>query len=98
MELTSNYLSSAIVSQVSTCRQCDYAKYAIKLQNYTADYLMGVDMGGTGGLVVKTLPGEKSMSSSVYNLKYIMGMAGSVASVEPINLTFSRTKNVLRVE
>jgi hypothetical protein len=98
LDLTSNFFKSAILSQVDTCKGCDEAQYSIRLQNITAGYYMEILMDRLTGLSVKAIPEGKVSNSGIYNLNESFDMSGVGSSVKPINLTFSRTKNVLRVE
>ena len=97
IDLVANYLSSAVISQVDSCKGCDYARYSLKLQNTTAGYFMEFSLG-SDGLTISTSPVNKEIVSDLYNLKDSIEMSGSGTSVEPINLTLRRTKNELRVE
>ena len=96
--LTGGYISSAAVSAVDTCKQCDYVRYYLKIENTTVGNFLEIGINSTEGLTVRLVPGEKIFSSRIYNFNESFNMSGLAASVKPINLTFSRTKNELEVK
>jgi len=98
LELTNSYLSSLIVTSVDSCKQCDYAKFSQKLESRATDYFLEFKLGDEG-LNVSAVPGEKFYLSSIHNLNESFDtIVGKASSIKPINLTFSRTKNELRIE
>jgi len=96
--LTGSYFSSAIVNAIDTCKQCDYARYSLKIENATAGYFLEIGLNSKEGLNVRAVPGEKVFASYIYNFNESFNLSGLAASVKPISLTFSRTKNELGVE
>jgi len=97
LELTNSYLSSLIITSVDSCKQCGYVKFSQKLESRTTDYFLEFELEDEG-LNVLTVPGEKFHLSSIHNLNESLNLVGKGASAKPINLTFSRTKNELRIE
>lgn len=97
LKLTNSYLSSLIITAVDSCKQCDYAKFSQKLESRTTDYFLEFELEDEG-LGVLAVPGEKSFLSSIHNLNESFDLGGKGAAIKPINLTFSRTKNELRIE
>jgi len=96
--LTANYFSSAVISAVDTCKQCDFVRFPLKIENMTAGYFFEIGFDRKKGMNISAVPGDKTLISTVYNLNQSYNMIGKVASAKPITLTFRRTKNELRVE
>ncbi|HKZ45496.1 MAG TPA: hypothetical protein VJ343_02215 [archaeon] len=97
VNLTGSYFSSAAVSAVDSCKQCDYVQYSLKIENFTADYVLEVKLDNLDELSVRAIPGGGRSVFDLHNFNESLNLLGSAPSVRPINLTFNRTKNELRV-
>ncbi|MEM5879577.1 MAG: hypothetical protein QXU74_03745 [Candidatus Aenigmatarchaeota archaeon] len=95
VNLTRSYVSSAIITMVDTCKECDFVKLTIKTHNTSAGYpilIKGEDL-----VLVVSTPID-SISTSIHNLLgNVLRVTGSSPSTKPIVLTFNRTNNNLEV-
>ena len=96
--LTGSYVSSAAISAVDTCKQCDFIEMSLKLENMTAGYFFQIELDNQTQMNVSAVPGGKSLRYNFYNFNESYNLTGRAASAKPITLTFNRTKNELRVE
>lgn len=97
IKLTNSYLSSFAVGLIDGCKNCDYASVLIKLENTTAGYFFEESLSKSG-LNVSVPNTGKFFISSIHNLNSSTNFSGKSSSAKPITLTFTRTKNELRVE
>jgi len=99
-ELVSSYLSSISITMVDACKECDKIKYNAKINPTTANYFLSIILNGDGkcnGITVATAPIGMEFTSSIHNLNYSIACSGEAPSIEPINLTYDRTQNILSV-
>lgn len=95
--LTGSYVSSAAVSAIDTCKQCDFIEISLRVENMTAGYFFQIELDNQNQMNVSAVPGGKSLQYNLYNFDQSYNLTGRVASAKPITLTFNRTKNELRV-
>jgi len=98
LELTNSYLSSAFITLTSTCKQCDFIKISKEIENTTAGYILEFDLVNVQPKGLNVSTENDFFFSSVHNLNESFDMTGSSLSAKTIILTFSRTKNELRIE
>jgi len=98
VELTNSYLSSAAISLVDRCKQCDDSKVSLKFPSSTLGYNYGFKLDKNGLNVSVISEEEKHYASSLRNLNYSLTMEGDTDSTRAISLTFEKTKNKLVVE
>lgn len=95
LKLENSFLSSAVISAISSCKDCDFVSFNIKTEESTAGYFTVISL--ENGLNVST--NEKSFFTSIHNMNESVNItASSASSTKPITLTFDRTKNKLMIE
>lgn len=95
-KLINTYASSLIINSFTNCKDCDYSKVSVKVENTTAEYFFEIYAGGYG-LNVVTQPGGKNYTSSIHNLNSTLALSGSSTSVKTIILTLTKSLNKLEV-
>lgn len=93
-KLINSFVSSLIVSSFGSCKECDYSKVSVKIENTTAEYFFDIYLNSSGINVVSQ-PGGKSYLSSVHNLNLTLNFSGNSTSIKTITLT--KTQNKLEV-
>src|SRR4030042_85979 len=94
LKLTNSYISSAAISAISSCKDCDFVSITLKAEDNTAGYFTVITL--EKGLNVSTI--EKYFFTSVHNMNESVDMTSpSLSSTKPITLTFDRTKNKLMI-
>lgn len=96
-ELVSRYLSSIAITEVDTCKECDNIKFNAKISPTIANYFLTILLD-QNGITVSTAPPSKQFTFSIHNLNDTIVCSGEAPSIEPINLTYDRTQNILGVE
>jgi hypothetical protein len=94
MNLTSSYISSAVVAMVDSCKECDFVNLTIKTHNTSAGYPIMIKAVGSQLNVITPL---QSLSTTFHNLLNESRATGDSTSSKPIILTFNRTNNNLEV-
>jgi hypothetical protein len=92
-KLINSFVSSLVVSSF-TCKECEYSKISVKLENTTAEYFFDIYLNNSGINVVSQ-PGGKNYLSSAHNLNSTLNFSGHSTSVKTITLT--KTQNKLEV-
>jgi len=99
LNLSNSYLSSAIIATINSCKNCDSVNITVKLQNTTADYVLGIGISQASGLSVSIPPIGKYSSSNVHNIiSFLTQCSGNSTSNKPISLTFNKNQNKLEVK
>jgi hypothetical protein len=94
MNLTSSYISSAVIAMVDSCKKCDFVNLTIKTHNTSAGYPILIK-GENTQLNISTP--FQSLSTTLHNFLNESRITGSSSSSKPIILTFNRTNNNLEV-
>jgi hypothetical protein len=94
MNLTSSYISSAVIAMVDSCKKCDFVNLTIKTHNTSAGY--PILIRGEGSQLNIITPSQ-TLSTTIHNLLKELKISGSSSSTKPIILTFNRTNNNLEV-
>lgn len=96
LQLINSYVSAVALTEVATCKQCDFMNMTIKIQNTTAGNFFEIGLNSNG--VNTTVPlSQKSIITSIYNLNSSYLLSGLSASIKPISITFTKSQNNLRV-
>ena len=96
MNLVNSYMSAVAVTDIVTCKQCDFSNISVKIQNTTAGNYFEIGLTSNG--VNTTVPlSNKQISTSIYNLNSSYVLSGLSASAGPISITFTKSLNSLRV-
>jgi hypothetical protein len=99
LNLSSSYLSSIALTAINSCKNCDSVNITVKLQNTTADYVLGIGLSQASGLNVSIPPIGKYSSSNVHNIiPFLTQCSGNSTSDKPISLTFNKNQNKLEVK
>jgi len=94
LKLTNSYISSVIITETVTCKQCDYVSINLKTGDDIGGYFSEIKLDN--GLNVSTI--EKTFYSSIHNIgKSVNITPGKTSSTKTITLTFDRTKNKLMI-
>ncbi len=94
VKLTNSFISSAIISTVDSCKQCDSISTNMQLEKTIAGFFTEVEL--KNGLNISA--GGKTFPSSIHNLNETIGIQPSKASsAKVITLTFDRTNNKLMI-
>ena len=97
IEMINGYISSLVVASVDGCLRCGSVEHNIRVSDTTAGYFLEFLLDERG-LVVSTIPPEKSHVSSINNLNYTFDdLDGSAPSIRTINLTYDRNQNRLYI-
>lgn len=96
LKLINSYVSSIAMTEVVSCKECDFVNITVKIQNTTAGNFFEVGMAPNG--VNTTIPQtHQSITTTIYNLKNSYILSGFSASIKPISITFTKSLNNLRV-
>lgn len=95
-KLINTFVSSLIVNSFTSCKECDYSRISIKIENTTAEYFFEI-YSNNSGINVVSQPGGKNYLSSVHNLNLTLNFSGQSASAKNIILTLTKTQNKLEV-
>lgn len=91
VKLVNSYVSSAIITSVDSCKQCDEVSMQLAIKNI-GGYIPVIDL--KNGLNVSTI--EKYHFSSIHNLNETLDLQESkVSGTKPITLMYERIKNKL---
>lgn len=92
VKLSNSFISSAVITAVDNCKECDFVKISTNLGKATGYFIIA---SLENGLNTSTPTGDYFFSS-IHNLNKTVGIQSSkVSSLKPITLTFNRTKNNL---
>jgi len=96
LNLVNSYMSANALTELVSCKQCDYVDISVKIQAPTTGnvFEIGMDSRGVNTSIPLT---QKKITTSIYNLNSSYTLSGFAASVEPISITFTRAQNNLRV-
>jgi hypothetical protein len=95
IKLENSFISSAVITVVSSCKDCDIVSINLKTEESTAGYFTVISL--ENGLNISTI--ERSFSTSIHNMNESINIvASSASSTKPITLTFDRTKNNLMIK
>jgi hypothetical protein len=94
INLTSSYISSAVIAMVDSCKECDFVNLTIQAHNTSAGYPIAMKAEGSQLNITTPL---QSLSTTIHNLLDGLRAIGSSSSSKPIILTFNRTNNNLEV-
>ena len=95
LKLTNSFISSLIITETATCKQCDYISIDLKMGEDIGGYFTEIELDN--GVNVSTI--EKSFSSSIHNINESLDITpGKASSTKTITLTFDRTKNKLMIK
>jgi hypothetical protein len=97
LQLINSYMSSIVLTEAVSCKQCDFINVTVKIQNTTAGNFFEVGMRTLNGLNTTVPQSQKSVTSTIYNLNSSYILSGFSASVKPISITFTKSLNNLRV-
>jgi len=98
INLTSSYLSSAVIAIVDSCKECDFVNLTIRTQNTSAGYPLDIAIVDSG-LNISAPTTTESLATRIHNfLLYTLSASGSSSTFKPIILTFNRTNYNLTVE
>jgi len=95
--LTSSYISSAVISVVDSCKQCNLVSFTLETYNFsTGGYPVEI---GIENSELKVFAGEVGINSSIHNLNYTLNLlpVKTSISIKPITLTFNRSNYNLEV-
>jgi len=97
IKLTSSYVSSLIITLHDSCKECDFINFTFRISNTTATYYQEVGLvKNPQNLVVRKIPSETIVNSSIHNLNETLEfVVSNASSVYPITLTFNKTKVIL---
>lgn len=95
-KLINSLVSSLVINSFSSCKECDYSKVSIKIENTTAEYFFEIHSNNSGINVVSQ-PGGKNYLSSVHNLNSTLNFSGKSTSTKTIILTLTKSQNKLEV-
>jgi len=97
LRLINSYVSAAAMTELVSCKQCDFVNITLKLQNTTAGNFFEIGLNSLG--VNTSVPAsQKNVTTSIYNLNASYSLLNSLsASVKPISITFTKSQNNLRV-
>jgi hypothetical protein len=95
LKLTNSFISSAAITSMYTCKQCDTVSFNLQLEESVGGYFTEVKLNNV--LNVSTI--SKYYSSSMHNINESVNIIpNNVSSTKPITLTFDRTKNNLMIK
>ena len=95
LKLTNSFISSVIITETATCKQCDYISVDLKTGEDIGGYFAEITLNDS--LNVSII--GKNFSSSMHNMKESIGITPSKASsTKTITLTFDRTKKELMIK
>jgi hypothetical protein len=95
INLTSSYISSALIAIVDSCKECDFVSLTLKTHNTSAGYPIVIKSEGS---TLNFSTPLASISSNAHNLLTTMNVVGSSSSAKTIILTFNKTNNNLVVK
>ncbi len=96
LKLINSYFSSIALTEVVSCKQCDFINVTVKTQNTTGGNFFEIGMSSNG--VNTTIPQtDQNISTPIYNLNSSYILSGFSASIKPISITFTKSLNNLRV-
>jgi len=96
LKLSNSFISSAIITAVDSCKECDIVKLSTKLEK-AAGYLVVASL--ENGLNNSIATGDYFFSS-IHNLNETLNIQPSkVSSLRPLTLTFNRTNyNLMMIQ
>jgi hypothetical protein len=96
LKLINSYISANALTEVVSCKQCDYANIVVRIPNTFGGNFLEIGMNSQG--VTTTVPlTSKYIATPMYNLNSSYTLSGLVSSIEPISITFIKSQNSLRV-
>ena len=95
-EMLSSYISAYAVQSFTNCKSCDSINITIVVPNTTAGYYHEFYLLPTG-LIVKSIPSEKTYTSTLHNLNQTLSFYGFSPSTKPIVLSLIKDQNKLLV-
>jgi C4-type Zn-finger protein len=94
LKLTNSFISSVIITETATCKECDYVSIDLKTGEDIGGYFTEIKLDD--GLNVTA--SQQTFSSSIHNIKESVDITpGKTSSTKTITLTFDRTKNKLMI-
>lgn len=94
MKLNAEYISSALVYSIGSCKECDELSFTIKTQNKTAGYPMIFQFEDK---ILISVPFGKETEDYIHNLNFTYTIIGSGVSTKPIILTYKKNENRIEV-
>lgn len=95
LNLTTSYLSSAIILIFDSCKGCDFVNFSLTIHNTSAGYPLLITTQNS------MLNVSNFLGSSVTNLHNLsnnpLKITGDSVPSKPIILTFNKTNNILKV-
>ena len=95
-EMLSSYISAYAIQSFTNCKSCDSINVTIVVPNTTAGYYHEFYLLQTG-LIVKSIPSEKTYTSTLHNLNQTLNFYGFCSSTKPIILSLIKNQNKLLV-
>jgi len=94
LKLTNSFISSVIITETATCKECDYVLVDLKTGEDIGGYFTEIEL--ENGLNVSA--SQQTFYSSIHNIKESVDIIpGKTSSTKTITLTFDRTKNKLMI-
>ena len=96
LKLINSYVSAIALTEVESCKQCDFISITESIKNPRGGNYFEVGMNSAG--VNTSVPlALKNITTSMYNLNNSYRLSGFSSLAEPISITFTKIQNNLRV-